>query len=285
MIYHKSEYIKQNCNMKSINFIVRLNLIQAPLEAAISLFVIEGVLIYSNLFSQSNFDTNVILIMIFFPILISLLIYLLYSIFINGYLLKSIYECACYIKNVNYLKYEIVDNYMKKTSAIIHFVGLISYMLVSVFCAYIFTYFLRYYGMNNSYYIAIIVATGCLIGALWNILGYWGDNKIDWSLVFNDLETINQSLKEKKYNYMIKHFIMDIFMLLLFCTIILITLIYIKDDYKKIEEFNLNSYNLASHSFFIISYFTLLVTYIKKLYKMYFKEGAEVVYSSYEKFF
>lgn len=284
-IYDNMKVIESQCNMENIKFLVKLNIIQAPLEAALSLYLIEGILIFSKIYSDNIFESYTILVLIFFPFLGATVVLVIYSIGINCYLLKNIHYLAIKLKNIDSLRYIEADKTMKKAIKNIHFCGFICYTVSSIAIAFFYVWFLNKNegdgNSNNLYFLIIII--GGIIGALWNVLGYWGDNKVDWSLVLINLNQITLEFKREKFNYMIKHLVIDIIILILFCLTILLILLNLKSGYKPNVgvELNLDSVNIVSHSFFLLSFFTLLIKYIKILYNMYFIQGVKSVYSSY----
>lgn len=217
------------------------NVMQAPLEALVSLYLCELFFVFTTWFQDQKhqivsnpalaimkliqkdnpeIESNQVLVFVFVPLFIGIFICVVYTLWISLYttakLYKSIYskEFKCKkhdekdknnaeLEDVEkYNSYRFLDARMKKVFRTVHTCGTLSYTIVGFSTAVALHRLMDF----NIETIPALTGAGFLLGLGWNILGYNGDRMIDWSniaLGLSDMKEEDQLClrKNKITNY------------------------------------------------------------------------------------
>lgn len=79
----KYDDLKTYCNVGNLWFYIKTNIIRAPLEAAVSLYLVEILIILTDIFTDDVLDVGKIIFIILIPILLSTIICVSYLLFVS----------------------------------------------------------------------------------------------------------------------------------------------------------------------------------------------------------
>jgi hypothetical protein len=235
----------------------------------ISLYWLEILLIFSNIFHYNNIPGKVILYMIFIPIIFSVIFCSLYTIsetikFQNAILAvirsnKFTNETREYFDNAE----KILNSYFKK----MHYKGCFYYIVGSFLVSYTLVNILPLQIDNRKLFICFVTIIGFLFGLLWNIYGYYSDCRIDCSTIFIRLKDfrINQydDLRQKKFWAYKMSLIMQLVIIIFFVALMTFILLTLKED---IFNDNLDGYAENLKDLILYSPIIALLTAAMTLY-------------------
>lgn len=273
-IYLILKALNKNCYLNNIFYYHKTNLIRAPLEVAITLYVVEFYILFTNIFikdSNNSLEISQLLIMIFAPIIFAILLCAIYSfliiIYITKRLYKHIYE-TIKSKNTTHDKYEEIDKVFKEYFLKIHGFGTFCYIMSSIIIIFVNLLALGENPKNNIPLISIIFIVGLVSGLLWNILGYYSDQTINWNKIYINIGPTPHKLKHIKFKYYIKYRILNSVILISYILLTLIALLRIPQNVQILE---LNG-GLESLYLLITIFFTIITVYMKQIYQLYYNE-------------
>lgn len=271
--YHTLKRLNEDCYINNIFYYHKTNLIRAPLEAAITLYVSEFYILFTNIFNNTtssslaqSINTKQMIIIILIPLIYALFLCTFYSV----YLIKKINKYFINNESLENLKYEIIDNVFAKCAFKIHIVGTFSYLLSAFLLTYCYYIVCNDVLIINSHFfvkLIAIVTFGLISGFLWNIMGYCSDRSIDWSRVYKKHHLVLQkTLKFQKFKYYYAHRVINIIILLLYILLSMIAFLFI-------DENTINSNNWEFMYLLITIFITLITLYSKQMYSLYFNEN------------
>lgn len=288
MNIEKKKSFYKNFFVNNLRYYHKSNLVRAPLEALITIYLAELALMLSKWFvNRLSLNASQIILMVFIPLLFALIVCLVYSgvviLLINRELYKliNIIDISDIDANMNTIYFQIEDK-VKSIFQKIHAAGATCYLAVGIlvylslsnkiFCEY---------NLNNM----IIISLYCFfMGIVWNVYGYYSDRRIDWSKIFKNLN-INisqnadiQKIKYKYYERSVKWQLISIFTICFS-----LVLIFVRFDYDLIPEGSLDI--LITYSAFAAWFIAILKLYFTQMFGIFFtheKKGSEIFPSESE---
>lgn len=279
-MYNLIKNMTHTCNLNAVYHYVKVCFIQAPAEAALSLFIIESLLIFTPYFRVSGSPLSVsdVFPIVLSPIFFGAIVCVLYTFFVSLLFLFFINSMSKIETNdLDYL-YVQIDNESIKLFKTIHTIGFVCYCFVAAFFVYFVLNDILFIDKNLTK--AYSFAFGALFGAIWNILGFYGDRSIHWSKVFQTLGNYkNTKIENEKLKY---HAAYTLIHLIIIVSISVGLLLIISNPHDTILE---NGFNLANLDFltlsFLISAATVIVNlYIKYIYRLHYdkKQAGRLYY-------
>lgn len=270
-LHQKLKDLNNNCYVNNIFYYNKTNLIRAPLEATLILYVAELYIIFTNYFICRSLETNEILTLIFFPLIFSVVLCSIYSFLVMKYIINRIHKHIFDIVKTNFdespqEKYNKLNKIFKKHFIWIHTWGTICYSIVTgitVLC-----FLAKFNGSFAKDYIkstVILTIFSLLSGFLWNLMGYWSDNTIEWGNIYKNITSMPSNQAKDKFKSYIYHRILNIIILLSIILFVLCALINIRNEFSK--DVDLNIYYL-----FITIFITIVIFYAKQMYRLFFNE-------------
>lgn len=212
-----------------------------------------------------------ILVMVFAPLIFSILLCTIYSLLIIIYITKKlhkhIFETIKLNNNTNN-KYEEIDKNFKKYFFNIHRAGTICYLLSSLLIIIFYLLTFSNDWKNNLPIILSIIAVGLLSGLFWNILGYYSDQTINWRKIYLKIGPAPAKLKSIKFKYYMKYRILNTLLLLLYILLTLIALLKIPQNIQILKI----SGGLESLYLLLTIFITIITVYMKQIYQLYYDE-------------
>lgn len=284
--------IHENCYVNNLQFYHKSNLIRAPLEALITIYLAEVAMMFSKWFvDKVKLTSPQIALMIFIPLLFALVVCLLYS---GGVILlvnRKIYKLTEEFDNgtprrtnisISQLYIEINED-VKKTFRLIHVIGGACYLIVGIITSALFSN--RIFTGFSLWNTIILSVYALLMGVIWNIYGYYSDNRIDWSKIYKGLIidiAYNSEIKQEKY----KSYRRSVYgqtIVVAIITLILI-LVFARFDYSAIPQNNPFE-TLLAYSVFGAWFITILKIYGTQMFNIFFvhkEKGSEIFPSESE---
>lgn len=268
------------CQFENLWYYVKTNIVRAPLEALLTLYLAEAWMIFTERFTHKMADASQTVYMIFFPLAVATAVCFVYS--LGASLAVGIWA---YFVQKNYrtnapplAKEQLEDLYLKIDGSfafvmrVIHIVGALCYGCLAYFIAINFKYniYANIPDMNNKFTLYIFVF-GLVAGALWNFYGYHSDRRIDWSKVFIFLKDTSISTSECIRELKLHYFKYALLLHLVCCTAIISFTIYLMIDFRFSLFENMKSLDeLLSYSAFITLFISVASLYGKQMYYIFY---------------
>lgn len=273
MNIEKKKSFYNNFFVNNLWYYHKSNLVRAPLEALITIYLAELALMLSKWFvNRLSLNASQIIFMVFIPLLIALIVCLVYSgaviLLINKELNKliNIIDISDIDANMITIYLQIEDK-VKLIFRKVHVTGAACYLVVGILaCLSLSDKIFCEYNLNNM----IIISLYCFyMGIVWNIYGYYSDRRIDWSKIFKNLN-INisenadiQNIKYKYYKRSVKWQIISIFTICFS-----LVLIVIRFDYDLIPKGSFDI--LITYSAFAAWFIAILKLYFTRMFRIFF---------------
>jgi len=265
MLFLRLKKINQKCNIGAVYSYCKVNFIQALLEAALTVFLLESLLIYSEYFSDTiNLEMHGGIFLL--PITLAAIIWLGFILRITWIILeKFASDSRCN------QSYEIIQSDFKSLFKNVHIAGFLCYTLTSLL-----TLILIYCAIkpNEFHKLVLLQLSSMMFGALWNIRGYWGDQRLDWEKLFKSetiVDSIDENIRAMKFKYTIKHIFLNCFSVVIALSVFIY--IAIAPRTGELMQATVGDSTLSSHGFFLFSFFVVLAFYIKTLFPLFYGNG------------
>ncbi len=280
--YIRFEWLNKYCDLYNLWFYNKSNIIRAPFEAALSLYLAELYVFFSNKFGIVRLDSNLVGI-IFFPIIIAVIVCVLYSVIAIRSVLKSMEKIIKdFIMKKERIKKDIlfneIDTCFKKRMLGIHVLGAGLYIVFAI----VFGIVLKsIYNIQDCSIIIHLGILGVVSGSLWNLYGLISDQRIDWRkilLVFKiedkSIESVEvtkhvweltKDIKIKKFKMWFLSILVQAIIILLICVFGFYVLSRLDVKPSSKVEFGMLD------SVFVSAFFATLVAYLKMMYKLFFQ--------------
>lgn len=236
--------IKKYCELRSLLYYVEVHLIQAPLEALLTVFLFYKFIIFlASTGGQKipNYVPNhLIKMLIVLPAgictLFLIFINTLFLFKVNSFIEKYILGLETPLRPI--ALYRMAEKHFRKVSWIIHVTGIICYYCVSVISVNNFgDYFDKYDITFPIKYRTILIIVGTFSGLIWNMRGFVGDRRIDWRKIFLKLKHIKLeevhyklttygNMRSLKFKYTALHIALNIKILLLISSLYILLSIF-----------------------------------------------------------
>lgn len=276
IFYKWSNDVFKSCTIKNIWFYMKTNIIRAPLEASISLYLAEAWLLFTKDFSinQETMLISDLVYIVFFPLAFSAAVCLVYSLIASIAVMSWVEK----IKKDNLKNKDIIEQYFEidssfsKRMGLIHILGTLCYFIISLIVA---ISIMNTFSISYKVVLSLTIM-GFFSGLMWNIYGYLSDRRIDWSKIFDFWDEKPMLSNKNIYIWKLRYYKASIISQIINCTLIIGFVIYLLLNLEI--NFELSEYTLPGFlSCFVI--FTLFISvaslYTKQTYKMFFTREYE----------
>jgi len=255
--------INEHCNISKLIYYVKTNIIRAPLEMAVTLYLAEALIILTDIFPVNPISVQDVIYIIFFPIVLSIVTCFIYSFVIA----LCVYLATCYVtKYIVVLtlgsperQYKEINGIFRRVFFGMHFLGFSCYSVISI----VVTKQLSSFWGNTVCENWPLILFGIVFGFLWNLYGCVSDCRIDWSKIFIHLEKCRITDYRKKYWAYMGSIVLQL--LIIMCIVSVASFIGLRIN-PELEVLDIISYSS------IVSLFVAVVAiYLKQTLKLFFK--------------
>lgn len=266
--------IHQKCYINNVWFYHKTNLVRAPLEALITIYLLEFAMMFSDWFvGRQELSAPKILLMVFIPLILASVVCLVYSggviLYVNRNITRLIkmFEGA---KKRNMVEiYTKIEKEASNFFFVVHLTGTLCYLGSSTILYFVIK--ASIFGGGNLNNFIIIVMYGFLMGLAWNVYGYYSDKRIDWSKIYKDMNlNISDEVKIKSEKYKSYNRSVRLQITLLAIITLILVLIFKRFDYSIIpqdQSFNI----LVTYSAFGAWFIAILKIYCTQMFNMFFR--------------
>lgn len=290
------DMLKTYCNIDNLWFYIKTNIIRAPLEAAVSLYLAEILIILTDIFTVEVLTIGKIILIILIPIFIGTILCLFYLSWVSKKILHCILGIIVKYENEDFTDielYQYIDNTFLKGIFYSHIWGVLHYLAISLLfaCLIAYTNLISYDYIDSDkklLFIFVIVSFGTVFGALWNFYGYCSDSRIDWSKIFIPLTNFqiskNKEIRNKKYKAYKISIAMQISIMILVMTILIFVAFNLNGDIINVseEEGDLLT-TLISYSSVAALFLVVLKIYAVQTYNLFYRmesnrKGGDIIF-------
>ena len=265
----KVSYVKMitdlysRCNVSNLFNYHKGNITQAPLEALLTYYTAQSVVLLTGTFIRPDTDLVTALRYIIVPLIIGVVVCTLFLILASCSITKKLYYSLLeYEKQSGIELYKSIDKKLKGTFIYCQIGGILAYLIVAgVASSY---YSISGYFIDSTLGIFVCVGIGFISGVIWNTLGYYGNRLIDWRKIVKPLASMkietNDNFKKEKFKYFMVHIIINSSMVLIMLIIQCISLAF-----NNNKEFDSNLVSLI-----IPLTIAIITLYCKLVYVQYY---------------
>ncbi len=270
---YKISLINEKCDLQNFVYYHKGNVIQAPLEALLTFYLAESLILFTNHFYSEVLSDLTIFPLVFTPLIISLLTCIVYTVAciikISHKLVDCLESIQEYIKN-NKMKeaYMYTNDSFKRVFKTIHIWGTVLYTLVGFGFSIYIVKNIRL-KMDNLLFIFLTTTFALFFGVFWNIAGYRGDQRIKWETIIKDLkieDDVKKDIYYKIYQGKYESFKWQSSMHVVGVFIVLVIAVFIMVFLKRNIMVQNGSSSFEIYYIFITLFITSITLYIKYIF-------------------
>ena len=281
----RTNKLLKNTKIDNLWYYICTNIVRAPLEALLSLYLAEAWMIFTPFFTtQSRAVTaKETIYMIFFPLAIASAVCLVYSlgacltVGIWAYFMQKNHLSNIENNDSNHVEkivsYFYIDRIFGFVMGVVHVIGALCYGGISFWVAFNFsnTIFMNDLAFNHTKFILGVSIFGLALGTLWNIYGYHSDRRIDWSKIFFNFSSIKISQTDCIRLHKLKYYRNSLLYQVICCMAIIGFVIYILLDFRLSLFNNMTVLSdILSYSAFLTLLITVITLYARQMIDMFY---------------
>lgn len=190
------EEINNHCNILNIIFYLKSIIIRAPLEALITVYLAEALVLLTPIVSDQGFNGELVIFMIVFAIVVAALACMVFAvIMVVVVLLWARYSVGKLLQGPADVAYLVINQSFMRVVRWTHIGGALCYVIAANIIAWSSQVKLQEMLKDdvNNRMLIVVGLYGLIAGIAWHLCGYVGDMRIHWKHIFNILEISDQT--------------------------------------------------------------------------------------------
>lgn len=278
--YNKLEYVNNKSYMDFAIYFLKVNIFSIFMEGLLTFYLLESLVLFTNHFMKEMANTVSIIFVIALPLMVLIVFGIPFCVILARIFINKMYRYSLAIEkkpesSISEAYQDLLQKY-KKMVLIFHIAGSITYCgALLIICKILVTYDLFKDFCDNLHdpnkFVIVITLIGSVLGLMWNITGFFRNNRIDWHSIIKKFSSLeHKPVLKMSYRFFLLNSIFNILMII----IVVAMFGYVFCNLRPEIISNARSI-ITDYNFLIIFFATIFSVYCKKHFSYIYTEKGE----------